>query len=161
MAQTATTPERRQVHFNSHQEVLDDVHALAGQPTQPLGNWPLPAICQHLANAINLSIDGEVDFNPPLLRKLLARLLRPHFLKRGLPVGIRLPRQAEEVLYAPAESLESAVQALEKAIERLQSTSQRTPHPVLGKMNVAQWDQFHLRHAELHLSFIVPQQGAP
>ena len=25
-------------------------------------------------------------------------------------------------------------------------------------MNVQQWNQFHLRHAEMHLSFIVPSE---
>ncbi len=33
-------------------------------------------------------------------------------------------------------------------------------HPVFGAMNVEQWNQFHLRHAEMHLSFIVPEGAA-
>ena len=35
--------------------------------------------------------------------------------------------------------------------------AQRVAHPVLGSMNAAQWELFHLRHAELHLGFIVPE----
>ena len=30
------------------------------------------------------------------------------------------------------------------------------PHPVIGRLSAAQWNKFHLRHAELHLSFFVP-----
>jgi hypothetical protein len=31
--------------------------------------------------------------------------------------------------------------------------------PAFGRMTPAQWDLFHLRHAELHLSHIVPEAG--
>ncbi|MBX9787841.1 MAG: DUF1569 domain-containing protein [Pirellulales bacterium] len=34
--------------------------------------------------------------------------------------------------------------------------TRRVPHPVIGRLSVDQWNRFHLRHAELHLSFFVP-----
>jgi hypothetical protein len=90
---------------------------------------------------------------------MLARLFRAQILKRGLPTGVKLPPQVEEVLYVAPESLESAIASLERAIARLSLTTQRAPHPLLGTMSAPQWDQFHLRHAELHLSFIVPESA--
>jgi hypothetical protein len=31
---------------------------------------------------------------------------------------------------------------------------------VLGPLTNAEWEQLHLRHAELHMSFVVPAEGA-
>jgi hypothetical protein len=160
MVETATVPTRRHLRFNAHPEILGEVRSLAEQPTRQLGHWSLPAICQHLATAMNLCIDakaGQVDFRAPLSRRILARLFRAQILKRGLPTGVKLPPPVERVLYVEPENLEAAIAALERAIARLRSTTQRSPHPLLGTMSAAQWDQFHLRHAELHLSFIVPE----
>ena len=157
MAQATKIEGRRRLRFNTHQEVLDDVRSLAAGPTRQLGNWSLPAICQHLATAMDACIDGGVDFSVPLRFRILARLARRRILNTGLPVGFQLPDSAVEVLYREPESMEAAIEDLEKGIARLRSTDQRVAHPVLGKMNPAQWDLFHLRHAELHLSFIVPE----
>ncbi len=42
-------------------------------------------------------------------------------------------------------------------IDRLNREPQRYPSPVFGKMTKEEWDQLHLRHAEMHLSFYVPE----
>ncbi|MGD9721565.1 MAG: DUF1569 domain-containing protein [Pirellulales bacterium] len=156
MATTTKVQGRRRLRFNSHDDVLAEVRALAARPTRHLGHWPLPTICQHLANAMNLCIDGDVPFKAPLKTRILARLARSRILKTGLPTGFKLPAEAEAVLYNDPGSADAAIAAMEQAVARLQTTQQRVPHPALGKMNVHQWNLFHLRHAELHLSFIVP-----
>jgi hypothetical protein len=46
---------------------------------------------------------------------------------------------------------------LRAAIDRLNREPKRAPSPVFGKMTREEWDQLHLRHAELHLSFFVPE----
>ncbi len=45
---------------------------------------------------------------------------------------------------------------LRQAIHRLQTEEKRAPNPVLGKLTREEWDRLHCRHAELHLSFLVP-----
>ncbi len=157
MSQSLQVPKRRRLRFDTHQQILDEAQMLAARPTRQLGNWPLPDICQHLAAAMDLCIDGGVGFAVPLRIRIVARLARSRILKTGLPTGFKLPQQAQAVLYRQPKSMDAAISALEKGITRLNSTTQRVPHPVLGKMNVAQWDLFHLRHAELHFSFIVPE----
>lgn len=47
--------------------------------------------------------------------------------------------------------------SLRQAIGRLKTETKRGAHPVIGRLNAAEWDQFHLRHAEMHLGFIVPE----
>jgi hypothetical protein len=40
-----------------------------------------------------------------------------------------------------------------------QVTGRRSLHyPVFGKLTPEEWHQFHLRHAELHMSFVLPKQ---
>jgi hypothetical protein len=157
MPETLQAPKRRRVRFRTHQEIVDEARALAAQPTRQLGNWSLPDICQHLATAMDLCIDGDVPFRVPLRIRIVARLARRRILQTGLPTGFKLPEKAEAILYRKPQDMDSAIAALERGIARLKTTPKRVAHPALGKMNAAQWDLFHLRHAELHLSFIVPE----
>ena len=59
-------------------------------------------------------------------------------------------------MFQEPASVAAAIDDLEKAIARLSTTTERHPHPAFGRMNAAQWDLFHFRHAELHLGHIVP-----
>lgn len=106
---------------------------------------------------MDLSIDGGLEFRVPLKTRILARLARNRLLKGGIPSGFKLPKQAEAILFREPQNIDGAYAALEKGIARLKTTMRRAAHPVLGRLNAAQWDLFHLRHAELHLSFIVPE----
>ena len=51
---------------------------------------------------------------------------------------------------------DEAFACLETGVQRLGRQGTRVVHPLLGRLSAAQWDKFHLRHAEMHLSFIVP-----
>jgi hypothetical protein len=157
MSQTMTKPARRRLRFNCHEEVLADIRALAAQPTKHLGRWSLPYICQHLATTVNKCIDGgDIDFPVPLRTRIVARILRNHLLNTRLPGGFKLPKDAEAVLFHEPASVAAAIADLESAVARLSTTNKRQSHPVLGRMNPRLWDLFHMRHAELHLSYIVP-----
>jgi hypothetical protein len=156
MIETAKVPQRRKIHFSNYEQVLDEARRLAGKPTRQLGNWSLGQICRHLAIAMEQSISGDRLFKVPLKRRILGRLYRWSVLHRGFPPGIKLPRDAA-ALIPPPTSVEEGLAALEKGIESLHASSHRVAHPVLGKMNVRQWDKLHLRHAEMHLSFIEPE----
>ncbi len=57
----------------------------------------------------------------------------------------------KEISYA------DAVECLRIAVGRLKTETKRGAHPVLGKMNVDEWNRFHLRHAEMHLGFLIPE----
>jgi hypothetical protein len=147
------------LRFDSYDELLVEVRGLAATETTELGNWSLGEVCRHLANAMDKSIDGGVGFRVPLKIRFLARVFRGRILAGGLRSGFQLPPEAAPLLPVPT-STPAGVDALERAVCRLQETSVRQAHPVFGKMNVSQWNQFHLRHAEMHLSFIVPKPPA-
>jgi hypothetical protein len=158
MSSTLQVPKRRRLRFQTHEQILEEARSLAARPTQQLGNWSLEQIVQHLADAMELCINGK-GFPAPLRIRILARLARRRILNNGLPTGFKLPPAAEAILYRPPQNIEAALTALEGGMARLRSTNQRVPHPVLGKLSPAQWDLFHLRHGELHLSFIVPYEA--
>ena len=54
-------------------------------------------------------------------------------------------------------STQDGLDQLRTQIERLNREAKRAPSPVFGKMTREEWDQLHLRHAEMHLSFYVPE----
>lgn len=147
---------RRKLRFASFQEVLEEVEALHAQPHQQLGNWPLPVAAGHLAAAINASIDGGT-FPVRWYYKLLGPwVIKPRLL-RSFPAGFQLPRVARKLLIPEQQiHFDDALAQLRTAIDRLQTEQQRGTHPVLGALTVDEWNRFHLRHAELHLGFLVP-----
>jgi hypothetical protein len=145
---------RRVLRFSSYQDILDEVRDLAGKPTRQLGNWSLGQICEHLAKGMDMAIDGGT-FKPSLPVRLVAPFLKKRFLTRGLSPGFKLPKNAANLLPNPANAAGGLAQ-LEKAIARQQQIRERKAHPVFGPMTIEEWDQMNCRHAEMHLSFIVP-----
>jgi len=164
MTETSQRSGRRRLKFHSYEDVLADVRQLAALETRALGSWSLGQVCNHLAKAMDKCINGTQGFPVPLKTRILARIFRNRVLSGRLPSGFKLPPEGAALLPEPMAPADG-IAALEQAIVELSKNSRRVPHPVFGKLNVAQWDQFHLRHAELHLSFIVPQapatSGAP
>lgn len=152
---TAKVSGRRQLHFASYDDLLADARRLACGPATALGNWSAGQVFQHLAHTMTMSLDG-VDFRAPWFVRLVAgRLLKNRFLNRPMSAGFRLPRRAASLLPPPTET-ETGLAALQAAIARLQAEPQRRPHPALGPLTRDEWDRLHFRHAELHLSFLVP-----
>ena len=149
---TRRVNDRRAVRYESFLEVLSDAELLAQSEVLTLGNWSLGQIFSHLARTMNASIDG-FDGKASLGSRLSARLIYGRRLLSGpMPAGMRLPAVAEQLL-PEAIGAEEGLAALREAIERLSFETERAAHPLLGEMSLDQWDNYHLRHAELHMSF--------
>ncbi len=150
---TAKVTNRRQLKFNSYEEMLTEVHSLAAGPCKQLGNWSLGLICQHLATGMHGSIDG-LKITPPWHISLMRPLVRWYLLNREMPSGVQLKGQAAVLLVPGDTETAAGLSALEAAVARLARETVRKPSPLLGAMNAAQWDRLHLNHAAMHLSFI-------
>jgi hypothetical protein len=151
---------RRQVRYDSYQDLLNDAERLGASEVRSLGNWSLGQILAHLARSMELSIDGA-EFRAPWLVQIAAKLFyRQRFISGPMTPGIRLPYQAEQALVPEELSVQSALGELRRAVMRLEHETDRAPHPVFGELSLDEWDSFHLRHAELHMSFLVPQSVA-
>ena len=147
---------RRKLHFRNFDEVIAEAERLNASSYQTLGNWTLPRACGHLGQAMIGCVDGKPFFVPWWMR-VLGRVYLRRRLLREFPSGFKLPRRAEAMLVPQEElSFDEGIERLRAGLARLAETDQRIPHPVVGKLSVDQWDTFHLRHAELHLSFFVP-----
>ena len=152
---TKTIQGRRDLTFHSLDEVVGDAVKLISSPnTRMLGNWRLERLLTHLATAINGSIDGT-SVKAPWFVRLIGPFMKKRFLRKISP-GFQLPKDIEPGFYPPAASPHEALEMLRTAVARLRNEKMTARHPVLGKLTHDEWNQLHLRHAELHLSFAVP-----
>jgi hypothetical protein len=155
---TTKVTGRRQLHFGSLDDLLADVERLAAcRRLQTLGNWSAGQIFEHLALTMNKSIDGFGWKMPAAVRFLIRLFFKRRTLTRSMSAGFRLPGRAKEMLPPPVDTA-VGLDSLRRAIRRAQTEDKRAAHPVFGPMTRAEWDQLHCRHAELHLSFLVPAE---
>ena len=154
---TSKVKGRRELHFAKLDDIQTEAERLASVRVRQLGNWPLGYSLAHLAGAMKMSLDG-VDFKAPLYIRLFAPLIKKGLLRGPMKPGFQLPKKASEVLIPSGEvSAQDGLNQLRTQIERLNRETQRAPSPVFGPMTREEWDQLHLRHAEMHLSFYVPE----
>ncbi len=147
---------RRAVHYDSLQDLLEDAEQLGKGEVRALGNRSFVQILQHLTFAMNGSIDGSNLQIPWPIRKI-ARLLRKRILAKGLTPGFKLsPDNDARAWSDSAIGAPAALEEVRQALRRLQTESKRSPHPAMGELTSEEWNTFHLRHAELHMSFVVP-----
>ena len=147
---------RRELWFDSFDEVLSDAERCVTQGYRPLGNWSTGQILSHLSRTIVGSVDG-FGFRSPWFIRWFAPLLKQRFLKQRMPAGFKLPRAAAAELVPTDETAAAAgLELLGSAIAHVQSTSQRAPSPIFGPMSAAESDRLQFNHAAMHLSFLVP-----
>ena len=153
---TSQVKDRREVRYESYQDLLAEIEQLLGGDVRTLGNWSLGQVLKHLAETMHASIDGA-PYRAGLLRRVTGPwLLRDQFLNRGMPAGFRLPACASEALIPGPTDGEAGLAALRRALYRLRAETDRAAHPVIGRLSIEEWDRCHLRHAELHMSFLLP-----
>jgi hypothetical protein len=154
---TAKVANRRQLHFNSVDEILADVEQLAKGKIRTLGNWTPAQILTHLATHMDKSIDGFKG-RPPWFIRLVGRwYFKNRFLNKGMPPGFQLPANAaKEFIADPGVRFEESLAGFRRAVERQKTETKRVPSPFLGPMTLEDWNRLHCRHAELHLSFLTP-----
>ena len=93
MIMSTATASRRQVHYNSFDEVLADAERAVQGKAETTGNWSLGRILEHLAIANEKSIDG-FGFQAPLpVRMIAGTFLKKRLLKNGLKPGFQLSKR--------------------------------------------------------------------
>ena len=151
---TKTVAGRREVHYDSLDDLVRDAEWAAGDNVATVGNWSVGQILRHLALTMNFSIDGFPFGWPAPLKFLMNVLMKKRFLTKPIPAGFQAPAKAAAVMPDPTSAAEGLAE-LKAAIERLRSETNRSSHPGLGNLTAGEWEQFHLRHSEMHLSFAV------
>jgi hypothetical protein len=155
---TATQSTRRSLQFRQLADILADVHELDAMGRRTLGRWTDAQIVEHLAIAVDMGFDGY-GFSAPWLIRTAAWLIKNRVLTGPMPSGLPLRRRGTAMLPPPEVAWADAVRHLERAIARFDAEVPTHPHPVLGRLTKMEYELLTLRHSELHLSFIVPEDG--
>lgn len=154
---TNALPERRALRFQTLDDVSRDAGDVASRPGRTLGNWTVARILDHLAISIRAGFDGPEVRAPWYVRMMIAPLIRERMLAKGMPAGFRLPRQLAHFMPGTDATVAGSLQALREWLGRLEGSCPQFGHPAFGRLSHADWIRLHLRHAELHLSFVVPE----
>lgn len=148
---------RRTLRFSTLQEIRVEAQRLAAAERagtlKVLGNWTLGQNLGHLALWMTLPMD-KIPPSPWFIR-LLGPLIKGRFLKGPIPTGFRMSGVEGGTLGIEPISTEEGLRRLVAAIDEARGFTE-IKHPVFGHMTVAQRIALHCRHAELHLSFLVP-----
>lgn len=157
-ANAAKVPGRRELHFESVDDILAEAEQVMGKPHRAVGNWTAAQILEHLALAFNRSVDGS-DYRPPFFVRWLASLLKRPILNRPMRSGFKMPKAMRPDFMPPDNATEeNALEELRASFNRYQSAAELAPNVALGKLSREEWDKLHMRHAEMHLGFIVPSE---
>ena len=163
MNDTRTVVGRRVLHFDTIDDLLAEVGGVveaskAGQ-VRPLGNWSAAQVLQHLGRMVEFSFDG-FPFVYPFWLRVVCRLMRlvswRWLVAIAFRPGFRNPASAAPLEPDPDVTLDTAAEYLRGQLERIQKGQRMTqPSPAEGPVTHEQWVYAHLRHAELHLSFLL------
>jgi hypothetical protein len=152
---------RRTVRYATLSEVIHDAEQLVGNH-HTVGQWSFGQICQHLAKTMNASIDGFGFTAPWWVRWVLAPMIKNSFLTKPMKPGFKLPQRGAALLPDDTVTAEDGLRQLKAAVERLNHELPNAPHPAFGLLATEEAMQMHLRHCELHMSFIVAgENGQP
>ena len=146
-------------------DIVHEAEAIVrARHVEELGNWTPGQIFQHLAKAVQSSI-RESEALLPLWRRLIARIAKPFLLRYGLPSGVQIERAsktaAKEFLPENVIANEDGLLQLQQAIAEVNQQDMNARHNLFGNMTPRDWEMMHCRHAELHLSFLLPCETAP
>jgi hypothetical protein len=154
---TATPTARRTVHYSSFDELLADAERMSAGHCRTVGRWTYPQILKHLALTADAMFDGFGFKAPWFARVLIAPLVRNSFLTKPMRAGFKLPKRAAKIIPAADASLAEALPHFRRAIGRFERETPTAEHPFIGKMAPQEAKSLALRHAELHMSFVVPE----
>jgi hypothetical protein len=149
---------RRQLRFESLDDILRDAERLAARPHRTAGNWSYGQILRHLAKGADACFDGfGPTFVPWWARWFVAPVVKKRFLRETMRAGIKVPEKVTTLLPEADVSVAAGLQHLRQALARFQSETPDKPHPFLGRLrNKDEYVALMLRHSELHLSFVHP-----
>ena len=151
---------RRVLHFNSIDQLLEEVDRLAAAERagrlKRLGNWTLGQTFGHLATWTEYGYTG-CPINAPFFIRWILWFQKKKFLYGPMRAGVRIPRVEGGTLGTDPMSLDEGLRRLKNVLQRLKVEEPSAPSPIFGKMTHEESIALTLRHAELHLGFFVPQ----
>jgi hypothetical protein len=153
-----TVKGRRDLTFETFHDVVTDAeHLAAARNCRMPGNWSLPVLINHLTMTMHSSIDGFPSKAPFLIRLIGPLIKRSVVYGKKFSPGIKLPAEVIPAAFPPGNSAYEALADLKAAFSRALTERMEADHPAFGKMTHEEWLLMQLRHAEMHLSFALPE----
>jgi hypothetical protein len=152
--------DRRPLRLADLDAVAREAESLLANGYTRGGRWSLGQNADHLAQAIERSMDGY----PMLLPAPVRWLIRWLMLKKVLRHDVINRKVDAPKWLMPPDSVEdrAGVERLKAAVERYKAF-RGTPHPspVFGNLTYDECREVHVWHSEHHLSFLKPARAHP
>lgn len=154
--------ERREVEYQSLDEMMDDVRNLLSKGYQAKGNWNLSQSCAHVADWMSYPMDGYP--RPGMFGRMMLWLMkvtvgpgmRKNILEKGFKPG--LPTDPKSVPKADQYEEQDVVNKLQDVVDRWKKfNGQVHDSPIFGPMDKETAIRFHLLHASHHFGFLFPK----
>ena len=162
MDEPCAIPRRRQLRLNTLDDFSEEVDRMIAAArsgrVRRLGNWSPAQVLWHIGRLIELSFDGfpfRYRRGPEWITRLLRILGWRWLIALAFCPGFQNPPEARTLEPDPSLTLLDAGTYLKQQLARIQNGEQMTQEcSVDGPYTHEQWVYIHLRHAELHLSFL-------
>ena len=159
---TRRVGERRPVRLPTLDELAREVERVAAAATagsvRPLGNWSPAQVLWHIGRLMELSFDGfpfRYRRGPTWVTRLFRLVAWRWLIALAFRPGFDNPPGAETLEPERSVSLEEATAYLKWQIARVRGGERMTQVcSDEGPYTQEEWVYIHLRHAELHLSFL-------
>jgi hypothetical protein len=160
---TRRVANRRPVHLPTIDDLVAEVDrviaAASAGKVRPLGNWSPAQVLWHIGRLIELSFDGfpfRYRRGPEWITRLFRLLAWRRLIALAFRPGFKNPPEAAGLEPDPSVSLDAAAAYLAHQVARIRNGERMTQEcSIEGPYTHQQWVYIHLRHAELHLSFLV------
>jgi len=160
---TAKCAGRRPLRFESIDQMMAEVDRLveaerAGR-LRRVGNWTLGQTLGHLATWAEYGFTGT-PLKPPFFIRWVLRLSKRKFLHDPMRAGVKIPGVEGGTLATAPMPVDEALGRMRRVMERLKLEAPTLPNVIFGPLKHEEWIALNLRHAELHLGFLVPDKAA-
>src|SRR5262245_21201248 len=159
---TGRVSGRRRVRLPTLDDLALEVERVAAAARagslRPLGNWSPAQVLWHIGRLMELSFEGfsfRYRRAPVWITRLFRLLAWRWLIALAFRPGFENPPQAAALEPDPSLSLDDALAYLNQQVARIRNGERMTQEcSVDGPYTHGQWVDIHLRHAEMHLSFL-------
>lgn len=159
---TKTAP-RRTLSFRTVDDALAEVGRIkefydAGT-LRTTGNWSPGQNLGHIAGWIDFGYVGYPPGRPPFFVRWILRVFRKKFLYAPSKPGFNLPGIDGGTFARDEMDFPTGHAKLVAALARMKAGAPTHVSPAFGLLTHEQYEQMHLRHAELHLGFLTGEKA--
>lgn len=146
----------RDLDLANFDAVLQEVDRLHQQGYEPVGNWDLAQVLNHLAYFMKGALEGSQFKVPWLIKALLGKIVLRRILStKRMKRGQFTPQRP-----LPPSGLDEAeaVASFRDVVKRFTShVGDYVPSPFFGKMTREECQELNRIHCNHHLGYLIPQ----